>query len=503
MFKSSLCLILFLVVLSFRCQEKEPIRKPNVIILYADDLGYGDLSSYGATSISTPHMDRIAHEGVKFTQGYATSATCTPSRYALLTGMYPWRNKRAKVLPGNAPLIIDSAMTTLPDQFKKGGYQTSVIGKWHLGLGGENLDWNGPIVPGPNDLGFDYSFVLASTNDRSPTVYVENDRVVGLSPSDPLEVSYLENFEGEPTGETNPELLTTHPSHGHDMSINNGISRIGYMRGGKSAMWVDEDMGDTLLYHSLKFIRENKDQPFFLFFAFPQIHVPRTPHPRFQGKTDLGPRGDYIIEMDYAVGQVLNTLEELGIDDNTLIVFSSDNGPVLDDGYEDQAVELNGVHTASGPLRGGKYSLFDAGTHVPFMARWPGTIAPRISDALISQVDLYASLSALIDIPSGSMDSQNLKNVLLGQSQEGRSEIILEGLSKLIYRQGNMVMIPPYEGPAMIPWGPKIESGNSNVYQLYNLEQDPGQVMNLADGMPDELEEMKRQFELHKKAPGL
>ena len=477
------------------CQEREEATLPNIIILYADDLGYGDLSSYGATEIRTPNIDKIANSGIRFTHGYATSATCTPSRYALLTGIYPWRNAQAQVLPGNAPLIIDSAMVTLPDQMKRAGYQTAVIGKWHLGLGGTNMNWNEKIVPGPNDLGFDYSFILASTNDRSPTVYVENDHVAGLSLSDPLEVNYRENFEGEPTGKNNPELLKLMPSHGHDMSINNGISRIGYMRGGKSAMWVDENMGDTLLNKSLQFISENRKKAFFLFYSFPQIHVPRTPHPRFVGKSGLGARGDVILEMDDAVGKVLDLLKQLGIDKNTLVIFSSDNGPVLDDGYQDEAVSLNGDHTPSGILRGGKYSLFDAGTRVPFMVRWPGTIEPGVSDALISQVDLYASLSQLIDMPYGFVDSQGLVEVIRGNNNLGREGLILEGQRKLLYRDREYVMIPPYPGPEIIPWGPIIETGNSEEYQLYNLKTDPGQKRNLVKEMPEKLDEMIRLME--------
>jgi len=488
-------LLILLGILSTCTPPKESSR-PNIIIFYADDLGYGDLSCYGATALNTINIDRLSNEGIRFTNGYATSATCTPSRYALLTGEYPWRNKRAHVLPGNAPLIIDTEKVTLPDQLKKAGYHTGIVGKWHLGLGGENLDWNGRITPGPNEVGFDYSFILASTNDRVPTVYVENDRVTGLTNSDdPLEVNYIENFPGQPTGKDNPELLKLHPSHGHDMSINNGISRIGYMRGGKSAMWIDENMGDTLLTRAVDFIRSNQNQPFFLFYSFPQIHVPRTPHPRFATATGMGPRGDAIIEMDFAVGKVLDLLEELDIDQNTLIIFSSDNGPVLDDGYMDDAITKIGNHKPGGGLRGGKYSLFDGGTRMPFLVRWSGTIQPGTSNALVSQLDLQASLSSLVGESPISNDSENLIKVLLGKNQVGRTDIILEAMGNTAYRRGDFVLIPPYEGSAITEWGPNIETGLSAEYQLYDLKNDPGQKDNLAVDLAEKLEEMKGYYE--------
>ncbi|MHC4998068.1 MAG: sulfatase-like hydrolase/transferase, partial [Planctomycetota bacterium] len=227
------CLLAALLLGCSASLSQKEMSKPNIIVILADDLGYGDLSCYGATEISTPHIDQLASGGIRFTQGYCTSATCTPSRYGLLTGQYPWKNKRAHILPGDAPLIIRQGMTTIPSMLKKGAYHTGVVGKWHLGMGDGNVDWNKTVSPGANDVGFDYSYLLAATQDRVPTVILENKKVVGLTSNDPIEVSYKENFKGEPTGRENPELLKLHPSHGHDMSIHNGISRIGYQRGGK------------------------------------------------------------------------------------------------------------------------------------------------------------------------------------------------------------------------------------------------------------------------------
>ena len=305
--------ILSILIIGTSCEQTkketqpEPIKgteKPNIIIIYADDLGYGDLSAYGGMKLDTPNIDRLAEGGVRFTNGYATSATCSPSRYALLTGMYPWRNKNAKILPGTAPLLIDTTQMTLPKMLKSEGYETGIVGKWHLGLGTGYVDWNSRISPGPNEVGFDYSFIMAATQDRVPTVYIENGEVVNLNPNDPIEVDYKNNFDQQPTGKDNPELLKLKWHHGHNNTIVNGISRIGFMKGGHTARWTDETMADTFLMEAEAFIKRKKDKPFFLYYALQQPHVPRTPGPRFVGKSGMGPRGDVILEADWCVGEL-------------------------------------------------------------------------------------------------------------------------------------------------------------------------------------------------------
>ncbi|MDB5241859.1 MAG: arylsulfatase, partial [Spirosoma sp.] len=342
--------------------------KPNILVIYADDLGYGDVSAYGQGTLKTPNIDRLAASGIRFTNGYATSATCTPSRFALLTGIYPWRNENAKILPGDAPLLIDTTAITLASMLTKQGYATGLVGKWHLGLGSGHVDWNKTIAQTPNNLGFAYSYIMAATGDRVPTVYVENRNVVGLQANDPLLVSYEKNFPGQPTAITNPELMTKMKwHHGHNQSVVNGIPRIGFMKGGKAAIWTDETMADVFLSKAEAFIDKHRGKPFFLYYALHEPHVPRVPGRRFAGKSGLGPRGDAILEADWCVGAIIKKLKNEGLLDNTLVVFSSDNGPVLNDGYDDEAVEKNGKHTPWGKLRGGKYSLFDAGTHVPFI----------------------------------------------------------------------------------------------------------------------------------------
>lgn len=470
-------------------------KHPNIVVMYADDLGFGDVSCYGATALDTPNIDRLASEGVMFYQGYATAATCTPSRYSLLTGSYSWRNERAHILPGDAPLIIDPGTATLPAVLKEAGYTTGVVGKWHLGIGEGNQNWNEPLPLTPLDIGFDYSYIMAATNDRVPCVYLDGRDVVGLDPSDPIEVEYDKNkpFPDLLTGKDNPELLKMMFHHGHDMSIVNGVSRIGYMRGGEAALWVDEDMADVFLDKAVSFVEKNKNNPFFLYYAFHQPHVPRLPHPRFVGRTGLGPRGDAIAEMDWCVGELLDALDRCGLKEDTIVVFSSDNGPVLNDGYYDEAVELCGDHRPAGPLRGGKYSMYDGGTRVPFIVSWPGNVETGESDALVSQVDFLASFAAVagvsLDADAGP-DSVDVLDALLGRSDEGRAEIVLEGIqARTVLRQGDWVFIPPHQGPP-VNTNVNIETGNSPVPQLYYLADDVGQIENVASVYPDVAERM-------------
>lgn len=219
--------------------------------------------------------------------------------------------------------------------------------------------------------------------------------MVDLDPTDPITVNYSKKIGDWPTGKENPELLTTPYSHGHDMTIVNGVSRIGYMTGGKKALWRDEDFADVLLEKSQHFISKNKNNPFFLYFSTHDIHVPRIAHERFQGATDFGPRGDVIVQLDWTVGALVSHLQALNLDKNTLIIFTSDNGPVLDDGYVDYSKERISNHSPSAGLRGGKYSAFEAGTKVPTIVRWPGKIPSGItSDVLVSQIDFLASFAA-------------------------------------------------------------------------------------------------------------
>jgi arylsulfatase A-like enzyme len=463
-------------------------RPPNILLIYADDLGYGDLSCYGATKIKTPNIDKVASQGLLFTNAHATSATCTPSRYSMLTGEYAWRKKGTGIAAGNASLLIDTTRLTLPAVLRSASYNTAVIGKWHLGLGtGEGPQWNGKVKPGPLELGFNQSFIIPATVDRVPCVYVEGHDVVSLDPKDPIQVSYKEPVGDWPTGLSNPELLKMKPSHGHNQTIVNGISRIGYMSGGKAALWKDEDIAHVLVERSVRFLEENKSRPFFLYLSTHDIHVPRAPHQTFAGKSGLGARGDVILQFDWTVGEVLKALERLNLAENTLVIISSDNGPVVDDGYHDGSVENQNGHKPAGNLRGGKYSAFNGGTRVPLIIRWPKVIAKGTSDAAVSQVDFLASFAALTqqeynqkDAP----DSRNALDVLLGKTRKGRDVIVQQSLNNtLSLIEGNWKYIDSSKGRA-ISTETNIELGNSVLPQLYDLSKDKGERNNIATRYP-------------------
>lgn len=473
--------------------------KPNVIFIYADDLGYGDLECYGAKNIRTPNVNRLANHGIRFTNGHATAATSTPSRYSVLTGEYAWRKPGTDVAAGNAGMIINPAQYTMADMFKSAGYTTGAFGKWHLGLGYKTAqqDWNAPLPTALGDLGFDYSYIMAATADRVPCVFIENGQVANYDPSAPIEVSYIKNFPGEPTGKDNPELLyNLKPSHGHDQSIVNGISRIGYMKGGGKALWKDENIADSITVHAIDFIKRHKDEPFFMYFATNDVHVPRFPHERFRNKNKMGLRGDAIAQFDWSVGQLLQTLDELGLTRNTLIILSSDNGPVVDDGYDDRAEELLNGHTPTGNLRGGKYSAFEGGTRIPVIVHWPEIIQkPAVSDALISQIDWLASFASLVNarMPKGSApDSYNRLATLLGQDHTDRPWVIEQAANHtLSVRTKNWKYIEGSEGAPMITWGPKIETGYLGTPQLYDMQQ-IGEQENVAEKYPEKVFELEQ-----------
>jgi arylsulfatase A-like enzyme len=262
------------------------------------------------------------------------------------------------------------------------------------------------------------------------------------------------------------------------------------MSGGKSALWKDEDMADTITGKAVKFLEDNRARPFFLYFATHDIHVPRVPHLRFVGKTDMGPRGDAIAELDWSVGRVLDTLDRLNLANDTLFIFSSDNGPVVDDGYRDQAVERLGSHKPAGPLRGGKYSAYDGGTRVPFVVRWPGAVKPGVSDAPVSQIDLLASLASFTEqkLPdTAAPDSFNLMPALLGKSKEGRPYIV-EHADALSLIAGDWKVIQPRRGAKTNATGNEL--GNDPAPQLFDLAHDLAEKNNLASEHPEKVKEL-------------
>ena len=482
----------------------QQIKKPNVIVIMADDIGYGDLSCYGEKAIHTPNVEKLANQGVRFIDAHSVAATSTPSRYSFLTGHYAWRRTDTGVAPGDAGMIIRPEQYTVADLFKGAGYVTGAVGKWHLGMGDKTgeQDWNELITPGLKDIGFDYSYIMAATGDRVPCVWVENGSVVDLDSEDPIYVSYKTPFHGEPLGKTHPELLTLmkpSPDHGHDQAIVNGISRIGYMKGGKKALWKDENINDSIVAHGLAFIERNKEHPFFLYFATNDVHVPRVPHPRFAGKSGMGARGDALIEFDWTVGQVMETLERLGLRENTLIVLTSDNGPVVDDGYQDQAVELLGEHRPWGAYRGGKYSSFEAGTRIPFIVSYPGKVKEGVSKALVSQVDFLASMSELLGVSltcEQKKDSREQLSTWYGKDKKGR-DYVVEQAGSLAVSDGEWKYISPSDKKAYEKLT-NTELGNAPQDQLYFLKKDIGEKNNLAGRYPEKIKAFQRILELEK-----
>jgi arylsulfatase A-like enzyme len=465
---------------------------PNVVYIYADDLGYGDWGNTAAVAPRTPNIDRLARGGLVFTDGHATSSTCTPSRYAVLTGRYAFREPNARVLPGDAPLLIKPGTPTLPSVLRSAGYATGCVGKWHVGLGTGAIDWNGEVAPGPLEVGFDESFIVPATPDRVPCVYLDGHRVFHLDPADPITVSYKHKVGDLPTGKERPDLLRYGLSAGHAGTIIDRISRIGWMSGGRAAWWTDETMSDVLATRAEAFLRAHAaGKPFFLYFATNGIHVPRAPSEQFLHSSQTGLRGDTIQELDWVVGRVLDTLDQLKLTDHTLIVFSSDNGPVLDDGYADGAVaDAHGVRPA-GPLRGGKYSIYEGGTREPFIVSWPGRVKPGTSAALVSQVDLLASLAHLanVPLPSGAgPDSVDVLPALLGDSPTGRDHFIEQSSPVLAIRQGGWKLIPPGDRPRLAALeegdtaeGPRLTPAG----QLFDLAADMGETKNVIADHPD------------------
>ena len=485
-----------LLALSALAVSARAADKPNIIFLLADDIGYADLSCYGAKHARTPNLDRLAAQGCRFTDAHSPASTCTPTRRAFLTGVYSWRQQRgSSIAPGDAPLSIEPGTSTVAALLKTAGYKTGVVGKWHMGLGPEGgPDWNGEIKPGPLDLGFDYCFIMAATGDRVPTVYIENRRVVNLDPKDPITVSYKAKIGTDPTGKENPELLKLKHTQGHDMTIVNGVGRIGWMSGGNAARWKDENMADTFTGKALKFIEDNKGGPFFLYFATHNIHVPRVPNQRFKGSSPVGTRGDSIHELDDTAGKLLAKLDELKLTDNTLLIFTSDNGGVMDDGYADVG---SFDYNPNAPLNGRKGTIYEGGHRVPFLARWPGHIQPGTqSAALMAHLDMPATFAALtgVKIPDGQCrDSLNVLPAILGETKtSARTTFVAHngGINGPFgLRAGDWKLLQGGGGrPAAQA---KAPAKNPATPQLFNLASDLSEQKNLATEQPEKLKEMQ------------
>jgi len=449
---------------------------PNIVLIYADDLGYGDLSCYGATKLKTPNIDRLAKEGRLFTDAHSTSAVCTPSRYALLTGEYPFRINNYGPVFCQSRLIIDTRKTTLASLLKRKGYATACVGKWHLGFGTKNNpNWNRDLKPGPLEVGFDYFYGIPVVNSHSPFVYMENHRVIGLDADDPLTYKRGGRTHAKPY----PEKNTEHP-------------RMVNVIGGKAAhdLYVDEESAEHLTGKALQWMNDQKE-PFFLYYASHNIHHPFTPHPYFQGKSECGLYGDFVEELDWSVGQILEALETFGVADNTLVIFTSDNGGMFNGGGKEA---IRQGHAPNGKLKGQKFGAWEGGHRVPFLAKWPTRIpAGTTSSELLANMDLLPTFATIINqqlTPEEAPDGLNQLPLFLDEdAKSARKDLVLmphkPRLTSL--RQGDWVYIPGVgDGGWMKP-----EEGDL-PRQLYNLNEDPYQEHNLINEYPEKAEAMRK-----------
>jgi arylsulfatase A-like enzyme len=472
-----------------------PAGKPNIVFILADDIGYGDFGCYGAKLVKTPNVDHFASQGLRFTDAHSMASVCTPSRYAFLTGQYAFRKKGTGIASGIEGLLIDPTHTTVASLLKRAGYTTGIVGKWHLGLGTTPTNYNIDIKPGPLELGFDYCWIIPATGDRVPCVWVENHRVANLDPTDPIKLDYSVK-RGEPR------------------SFINGVPRIGEQIGGKAAIWDDPNISTVIAAKSCAFLEEYKDKTFFLEVATHNIHVPRVPNPKFRGASQCGTRGDSIVEFDWIAGQVLDTLDRLKLTDNTLVIITSDNGGILDNNGPDVVHGLgpapgNNGHLFNGVLRGTKGTVWEGGTRLPLMTRWPGHIKPGDSDALICQVDMLASFAALTGqtlAAEDGPDSYNVLPALLGEKLDKPCRDYLAEQNntgtEIALRYGPWKYIPngmrknhKNEHARIQVEGSPFETIlvsdlPANNAQLYNLADDLSETKNVAAEHPDILKAM-------------
>lgn len=470
---------IFLIVLFTRI-DVSGSEKPNIVFILADDVGIGDIKCYHEPSkVTTPNIDRLAADGMRFTQAYAPGAVCSPSRYALLTGAYPCRGP-LRDMPAryHTPLTIRPEQPSWPRFMKQQGYRTAHIGKWHLGFGDTTIpNWAGEIKPGAPDIGFDYHLGLPTNHNDGFKTYVENHRLLWLKDS-------VKHLPGKPKRED--------------------LTQIRY----------DDEVDSTLTTKAIDFMRSNRDEPFFIYLALVATHTHITPARQFRGTSEIGQLGDYINELDFHVGEITTALDELGLADNTILVFSSDNGGQqndvrnagrnlnLRDDSHDVALKARSAktdarekygHRTNGDLRGYKGSNFEGGFRVPFIVRWPGKVpAGTTSDQIITLADMFATTAGLLGeaMPDGAGgDSYDLSDTMLGKQDElmPRPVILQTGRGMLAFRDGDWKLRfterPVWEGQSVT--FPEVP------YELYNLADDPYEQTDLAQKLPDRVAEME------------
>ena len=461
------------------CSMTNGADKPNIIFILADDVGIGDIKCfYPKSKVTTPNIDRLASQGMSFTQAYAPGAVCSPSRYALITGAYPCRGPvRLKTANSYSPLTMSPDSLTLPRFFKNHGYRTAHIGKWHLGFGeSENKNWAGTIKPSGIEIGFDYQFALPSNHNDGFKTYLENHRLLWLKDG-------ITNLPEKPT-----------------------VDQLIQVR-------YDDEVDSTLTAKGIKFITQNKDRPFFLYLALTATHTHITPHKRFRGTSPLGQLGDYINELDFHVGEIMGTLKKLGLEENTILFFSSDNGGAPKD-HDSAGKNLNIKdsshnvaqksksakttaskqfgHKTNGDLRGSKGKTYEGGVRVPFIVRWPQKIvAGSHSNQLITLTDILATAAGFLqtELPeSAGVDSFDISPVMLGekQNQPIRTNVVVQNArGVLAFREGDWKL--------RFQKAPRWQADKATLpkkYELYNLAEDPIEKKNIAKAHPERVKDM-------------
>lgn len=447
-------------------------EKPNVVLILADDFGYGSLNCYGAPDslIRTPNINRLSDSGITFVNANTPASISTPTRYGLLTGSYPWRSElKYGVWPTNGPLLIAPDTPTLADVFKNEGYSTAAIGKWHLGYTSEVHNFTGALTPGPADLGFDYHFGIPQNNDDYTGVFIENDHVYGLR-SDKT-VPYSKSFYGKPyLGLDAPQ------------------------RDNKEVMQMFTDK-------AISWVRSvGKEQPFFLYFAASAVHHPITPSDYMRGMSEAGPYGDFIQDLDYCVGQIVNTLEYMGVMDNTIFIFTSDNGgdiPKIDTPEKyamDRGVKING------DLKGDKHTIWQGGTNVPLIVYWKDKVLPGTkSEDVVNLIDFYATFSemfgktAYLDDITVAPDSFSFYDSILGKKNgtDRKYTVTSDANGVQAIRCGDWKYIDDYI-PENLPEQKLNFIAKSTVPQLYNLKDDPAEEHNVIESNKDVAKKLKK-----------
>jgi len=471
--------------------------KPNIVLILADDLGYGDLNCYGATKTKTPNIDRLAREGRRFTDAHSPASVCTPSRYNLLTGRYAWRTwVKSSCVWANDPMLVDQDRFTLGDLFKQQGYRTACMGKWHLGFGRPGMegwddvlgpDYNRPLRPGPLEAGFDYFWGIPHVGQQ-PHVIIENHRVLDLSPDDPISLVPDKRPGYEKDYLHRPRL---------------GFTAALRVQGGKSAWYKHEDLAVRLTKRAVDWLGEQTpEKPFFLYMAHRNIHAPLRPNERFKGASEIGTYGDFVAELNWSVGEVLKTLDEKGLAKNTIVLFSSDNGGVVSYKPTDSA-SING-HKVNGPLRGQKTDAYEGGHRVPLLARWPGVIPARTEDSsLIALTDMLATFADFFGVrlpEDAGEDSFSFLGALLDQKprQVTREAIVNDSFCGVFaVRRGDWKLILSQHGGGAgmldVPTDP-----NKPVGQLYHLGRDIAESTNEYERHPEIVESLSKLLERYK-----